>query len=101
MSILSLEGLPPVVVPEIVNVWAAASSSAMKNDGLVGLVICDAVIAACAAEVTARPPTTSTATRTTGSKKRRRGPIWSPFDFSGGGSSHRPAPGVARRAGPG
>ena len=50
-----------MVVPEIANVWELASSSAMKNDGLDGVVICDPVIAACAAGVTTRPATQAAA----------------------------------------
>ena len=38
--------VPPVVVPETVNGCETASSSATKNDGLVGAVICVAEIAA-------------------------------------------------------
>lgn len=49
-----------MVVPEIANVCAAASSSATKNDGLDGAVICDPVIAARAADVTTRPASTTT-----------------------------------------
>ena len=72
--------VPPVVVPEIANGCEAASSSALKNDGLDGVVICDALIAACAAGVTTRPPTT----RPAASNRRRRGPIRDPFDFDSG-----------------
>src|SRR5438874_10332959 len=56
---MSLAGLPPVVVPEIANVCVAASSSATKNDGSEGVVMCDPVIAALAAGATTRPPRTS------------------------------------------
>jgi hypothetical protein len=51
--------VPLVVVPETVNGCETASSSAMKNDGLDGVVICEAVIAAWAAGATTSPPTTS------------------------------------------
>jgi hypothetical protein len=40
-STLLLAGLPPVVVPAIANVCVPASSSATKNDGFEGVVICD------------------------------------------------------------
>jgi hypothetical protein len=38
-----------MVVPAIANTCVLESSSATKKDGLAGVVICDAVIAACAA----------------------------------------------------
>ena len=61
---MSLAGFPPVVVPEIAKVWVDASSSATKNDGSDGAVMCDPVIAACATGVAGSAPNT-TATAST------------------------------------
>src|SRR6185437_3025593 len=64
MAIASVAGLPPEVVPAMAKNCVAASSSATKNDGSEGLVICEPVIAARAAVGWATsPPKTSALAR--------------------------------------